>query len=71
LQLLSAALHEGIEERFREVLSAKSYAGDDVDAGRRYVARYVDLIHYAEHAYDLISATPVQRQGAISEHEGH
>ena len=38
----------GVRERFARVRDLKRYADDSVAAGRRYVAAYVDFIHFVE-----------------------
>lgn len=57
-QALTARLAEGVATRFRHALELKRHAGDSVDAGRAYVAAYVDYIHFVEEADRLA------RQGA-------
>ena len=42
----------GIRERFRRVAEARRYANNSVEAGRQYVAAYVEFVHYAERLYD-------------------
>lgn len=43
---LSDAAHGGLHQRFEATRKAKSFKSEDVDGGRRYVAAYVDYIHY-------------------------
>ena len=38
----------GLRERFHHAKEARSHAGDSVEAGREYVAAYVELVHYAK-----------------------
>lgn len=38
----------GIHERFAKTAELKKHANDSVEAGRQYVAAYVDFIHYVE-----------------------
>jgi hypothetical protein len=45
---LSAAVSEGVRKRFAEAHARKKHAADSVEAGREYVAAYVDYIHFAE-----------------------
>lgn len=45
LQKLVAA---GLQQRFDRVQAAKEHAAHNVEAGRAYVAAYVDFIHYFE-----------------------
>ena len=52
IKLLSQTIKDevgaGLESRFKEVLARKKFATSDVEAGREYVAAYVELMHYAE-----------------------
>jgi hypothetical protein len=48
LKLLSGAVHDGIEQRYKEVRARKSFKADDVAAGQRYVQAYVEYIHAVE-----------------------
>jgi hypothetical protein len=45
---LTVALQQGLRERFLRVLEARGYQLASVNAGRKYVAAYVDFIHFAE-----------------------
>ena len=45
---LTAAVQRGLRERFARVLQSKGYQPANVNNGRKYVARYVDFIHFAE-----------------------
>jgi len=36
----------GVRERYTAVVAAKKLAGESVEAGRAYVAAYVDYVHY-------------------------
>jgi hypothetical protein len=49
-QALSARLSDGIATRFRRAMELRQQAGDSPDAGRAYVAAYVDYIHFVEEA---------------------
>lgn len=52
---MSAAISEGIQTRFAIALERKAHAAASIDAGRAYVAAYVDYIHFVEGAYRLAS----------------
>jgi hypothetical protein len=41
-------LSAGLRHRFAEAMAAKKNAGTSVEAGRLYVQKYVEFIHYAE-----------------------
>lgn len=45
---LTAGVEQGLRRRFSRVLELKGYKPADVNAGRTYVAAYVDFIHFAE-----------------------
>jgi hypothetical protein len=47
-KLLLSNLAAGLRERFAEVMAAKKDAGTSVEAGRAYVRKYADFVHYAE-----------------------
>lgn len=60
-----------IRERFQTVMDSKGYATDDVAAGRRAVAAYVDFIHFVEAVH--LAVTPTSAHGHSAPHptEGH
>lgn len=39
---------DGIRDRLAKTIALREHAGDSVEAGRQYVAAYVDYIHYVE-----------------------
>lgn len=59
-KLLESAMREGLEARFARTMRAKA-AAKDVEAGRRFVASYVEYVHYVERLYEA----------AIQGAEGH
>lgn len=59
---LSARLADGVATRFRRARDLRQHADDSVEAGRAYVAAYVDYIHFVEEADRLV------RQGAPHVH---
>ena len=48
----------GLRERFAKVVAAKRHVDESVEAGRAYVAAYVEYIHYVEAVHALASAPP-------------
>jgi hypothetical protein len=46
----------GLRERFAKVVAAKSHRDESVDAGRAYVAAYVEYVHYVEAVHALATA---------------
>lgn len=51
---LSSALQQELNMSLRGVQDAGKYTPGDVEAGRRYVARYVGYIHYVERVHNAI-----------------
>ena len=47
----------GLRERFARVVAAKRHADESVEAGRAYVAAYVEYVHYVEEVHALASAS--------------
>jgi len=45
---MSAAVSEGIQQRFAVAIERKTHAADSVEAGREYVQAYVGYIHFVE-----------------------
>jgi hypothetical protein len=70
LALLREALDHGLGARFEAATRSKSYAASDVAAGRKYVAAYVNLVHYAEGLYGAASGATASH-GAEGEESGH
>lgn len=61
-QALTARLADGVMTRFRHAMELKQHAGDSVEAGRAYVAAYVDYVHFVEE---------VDRLGRLGAPHGH
>jgi hypothetical protein len=57
-QLLTAAIQERLRQQFGEVVATKTFAPDDVAAGRAYVKAYVEFIHFVELLYDTTTQAP-------------
>jgi hypothetical protein len=51
-KILIDKVHEGLHERFKEVMKKKDFKKNDVDAGREFVEAYVPFVHYVEALYD-------------------
>jgi hypothetical protein len=54
IQLLTDKLQEGLRKHFKEAVEKKTFARDDVAAGREYVEAYVTYIHYVERLYEAV-----------------
>jgi hypothetical protein len=51
-RILIDKIHEGLHDRFKEVMRKKDFKKDDVDAGREFVDAYVPFVHYVEALYE-------------------
>ncbi len=51
-KLLSGGVETGLRERFERLLQAAKTRDSDVEAGRSYVAAYVEFIHYVEGVHE-------------------
>jgi hypothetical protein len=60
---LSEAVRHGIHRRFTAAFEARRHAEESVEAGRRFVAAYVELTHYVE-ALDALAAGHGGHHGA-------
>lgn len=47
-KMLNGAVEKNLKAKFADVMKKKTFAPDDVEAGRRYVAAYVELMHFVE-----------------------
>jgi len=56
-RLLTDHLAAGVRERFGRAKEAKAHAEESAEAGRRYVAAYVDYVHYVEAIVQAVHAT--------------
>jgi hypothetical protein len=50
-KLLTDKIHDGLHEKFKDVIAKKNFKKDDVEAGRKYIEAYVIFIHYVEELY--------------------
>jgi len=53
-RMISDAFGKEVRERFKRVSAQKSYAKDNVAAGREYVKSYVEFIHYVEGLHEAV-----------------
>jgi len=65
-RLLTDRIHDGLHEKFTNVMSKKNFDKNDVEAGRKYVESYVTYIHYVEELFDRATKAV---HGHTSEHE--
>lgn len=63
---IAAAVREQIKERFERALQERAHADESVEAGRTYVAAYVDYMHFVERLDQLLGhhagAEPVEAE---------
>lgn len=62
---LTDEMAAGVRQRFARVREAQRAAEDNVEAGRAYVAAYVELLHYLDRVYAAATGLPPQHE------EGH
>ena len=55
---LETRVQAGLNERLQRVLAAKAHADHNVEAGRAYVAAYVEFVHFAEKLFDATATGP-------------
>jgi hypothetical protein len=70
VKLVTDSAAVGLRERFLHVAEARKRAGESVEAGRRYVAAYVEFVHYAERLYDDAARSGAHDHSA-PDAEGH
>lgn len=54
-ELLTQAMWDGVQERFRRARARRLYRPGDVVAGREYVEAYVVFLHYVETVYQALA----------------
>ncbi len=54
--LLTDAVQTGVHGHFEDASSKKDFDPPDIAAGRRYVASYVEYIHYVERVYEAATS---------------
>lgn len=52
MALISGAVQDSLKREFLDVSGKKSFAKNDVAAGRHYVEAYVAFVHYVERLYE-------------------
>ncbi len=69
------SIAEGIRERFRITAEKKKHANENVEAGREFVAAYVEFTHYLERLQmNALSPAPhheQSRSGNVPDHQKH
>lgn len=67
VKALAREVEEGLRTRYREVQEARRFSPSDVKAGRKFVAAYVQFVHYAG---GVAAAAASSAHGHVPEHEG-
>jgi hypothetical protein len=52
---VTSEVAKGIQQRFAHAQEARRHADDGVEAGRQYVAAYVEFIHYVENLHEAVA----------------
>jgi len=61
---VAEAVVAGIRKRFAETVKAKEHAGHTVEMGRRFVAAYVEFVHYVERLHQDAAASAAHHEHA-------
>lgn len=62
---VTADVTRGVRERFAAARDARAKADDNVDAGRRFVAAYVDYLHYVERLHQAGTPAAGHAEGPL------
>lgn len=54
--LIVEEFEAGLHSYFDEMMEAKNFNPNDVEAGREFVHKYVEFMHYAEPVYEAVKA---------------
>jgi hypothetical protein len=68
VKLVTSAAERALRERYARVAEARKKAGDNVTAGREYVAAYVAFVHLAERLHADATAVPAAEEGSAHRH---
>jgi len=71
IKLVSEDVESGIRKRFEEVLEKKRHKDESVEAGREFVAAYVEFVHYVEHLDKIAKKEISSHHEEAQEAEGH
>ncbi|OGU39035.1 MAG: hypothetical protein A2X61_00870 [Ignavibacteria bacterium GWB2_35_12] len=69
LNMLNEHIQKGVSEKFKEMLNAKSYDENNVEAGREFVEKYVVFMHYVEGIYNAANKMPAHGASPAEKHE--
>ena len=68
VELVTEAVRQGLLDRYREAVREHTHSRESVEAGRRYVAAYVELTHYAERLHRLAAGESAGHGAPAPEH---
>jgi hypothetical protein len=73
VSLVTKEAASGIREKFQEAAETKKHSEESVKAGRKFVAAYVEYVHYVERLYQDVVAPPDEHAGVATSpgHHGH
>ena len=73
VKLVTDAAAAGIRQRFARAREKKQHANDSVEAGREFVAAYVEYVHYVESLRETAEGEGTHHEGtpATAEHTEH
>lgn len=54
--LIVEKFEEGLHAYFEDVMSAKEFDPGDIEAGREFVHKYVEFMHYVEPVYEAVGS---------------
>jgi hypothetical protein len=66
---LTETVAASIRQRHQRVMETKKHADESVDAGREYVAAYVEYIHHVERLHEMVAAKPGAHAAEAKLHE--
>ncbi len=68
---IAEAVVAGIRKRFAEAVKAKDHAAHSVEMGRRFVAAYVEFVHYVERLHQDAAASAAHHEHAAQQAAEH
>ncbi len=68
---ISSNIAKGIHERFNRVIETKKHVNESVEAGREYVAAYVEFVHYFEGIHKSAAGTSTHHIDEVAAKEEH
>ena len=64
LQEITTAVTNGIQTRFNHALETKQHADHNVEAGREFVAAYVEYVHFVERLHNDATTSAAHHEAA-------